>query len=117
MQLATTALLLAGTAFVLVAAFGVLRLPDVLMRMHAATKAGTLGIGLILAAALLQGDISIAWRALVTFAFLLVTTPVSAHLIGRAAHRTSVRLWRGLQVDELAERTESRPPDTTGPGI
>lgn len=115
MQFVAGALLLAGTVFVLVAAIGVLRLPDVLMRMHAATKAGTLGAGLILTAAMLQGDVSTGIRALVTILFLILTAPVSAHLIGRAAYRTAAPLWDGLTIDELSKQdggaeTAPKPP-------
>ena len=102
-------LLLIGTAFVLIAAVGVLRLSDVLMRMHAATKAGTLGAGLILAAAgTLQGDVSAIIRSLVTILFIILTAPIGAHVIGRAAYRTAPSLRRRLHVDELGRRDDER---------
>lgn len=87
--------LLAGL-FALVAALGVLRMPDLLLRMHASTKAGTLSCGLVMvSAALVFGDLSVAVRAAGVVVFLLLTAPVAAHMIGRAALRTGVptRLW------------------------
>lgn len=95
-------LLLAGGVFAFVAAVGVVRLPDLLIRMHAATKAGTLGAGLILLAVAIHGtETGLALKALAAISFLLLTAPVSAHLIGRAAYRVGVRLWDRTQVDEF----------------
>ncbi|GAB5447960.1 monovalent cation/H(+) antiporter subunit G [Gymnodinialimonas sp.] len=87
-------LILLGAFFCFVAGLGVLRLRDVLIRMHASTKAGTLGAGLILiAVAIFFGDITTITRAVATILFLLITAPVAAHTIGRAAFRAGVPLW------------------------
>lgn len=84
----------------LVAAIGLLRLPDLYTRMHALTKAGTLGIGLILiSAAVSFADVSVATRAVVAFLFVLFTAPVSAHMIGRAGYLGGVPLWDGTAFD------------------
>ena len=100
----TTLLILAGGLFAFAAAMGVLRLPDVLIRMHASTKAGTLGCGLILVAAAVHfGETSISARAVAAIVFLMLTAPVAAHMIGRAAYRTGVPLWKGTVIDELAQ--------------
>lgn len=106
----TALLALAGGLFSFVAALGVLRLPDVLIRMHASTKAGTLGCGLILCAVALHfGDGEIVARAVTAIVFLLLTAPVAAHMIGRAAFRTGVPLWRGTKLDPaLVEEEEAR---------
>jgi len=84
------ALLLAGSGFVLIAAIGIVRLPDLLTRMHASTKAGTLGALLVLAGlALHQGTGDIISKVIAATLFLLLTAPISAHMIGRAhAKRT-----------------------------
>ncbi|MEJ6392626.1 monovalent cation/H(+) antiporter subunit G [Gymnodinialimonas sp. 2305UL16-5] len=88
------ALILLGGFFCFVAGLGVLRLPDVLIRMHASTKAGTLGAGLILiAVAVFFADTATITRAVATIVFLLITAPVAAHMIGRAAFRSGVPLW------------------------
>lgn len=89
------ALVLLGGFFCFVAGLGILRLPDVLIRMHASTKAGTLGAGLILGAvAVYFGDIATITRAIAAILFLLVTAPVAAHMIGRAAFKVGTPLWK-----------------------
>ncbi|MEO1192654.1 MAG: monovalent cation/H(+) antiporter subunit G [Pseudomonadota bacterium] len=100
----TAVLVLFGGLFSLVAALGVLRLPDVWIRMHASTKAGTLGCGLILVAVAVHfGDTGVVARAVAAIVFLLLTAPVAAHMIGRAAYRSGVPLWEGTKIDELAD--------------
>jgi multicomponent Na+:H+ antiporter subunit G len=79
-------LLLVGSVFTFLAALGVLRLPDVYTRMHAASKAGVVGGGLVLlAVALMSQDAAVAIRAIIGIVFLLLTTPVSAHLLAKAS--------------------------------
>ncbi|NSX53312.1 monovalent cation/H(+) antiporter subunit G [Parasulfitobacter algicola] len=86
-------LALVGAFFAFIAALGILRLPDVLVRMHASTKAGTLACGLIMAgAALFFADATVTFRVIAIVLFLLLTAPVAAHMIGRAAVRTGVKL-------------------------
>ena len=102
MEYVVGTLLLCGGGMACAAALGLARLPDIFIRMHASTKAGTLGAGLIMVAvALYSPDTGIALRALLTSLFLLLTAPVSAHIVGRAAYRTGARLWRKTWLDEL----------------
>ena len=90
-EIVVSLLIILGGFFAFAAALGVLRLPDVLVRIHASTKAGTLGCGLMLAAAAVHfGDVGVAARAVVGIFFLILTAPVGAHMIGRAAYRSSV---------------------------
>jgi len=75
-----------GSLFGLLAAIGILRLPDLLTRMHAASKAGLIGAGLIMIGiAIASGESAIVLRAVLGMLFLALTTPVSAHLLARAA--------------------------------
>lgn len=101
-------LLLSGTFLCLVAGLGIMRLPDVFARMHAATKAATLGLMLISIAALFQvrdaGEI-VALVLIVVVQFL--TSPVAAHMVGRAAYRAGGLLSEDTVVDELAGRTDT----------
>lgn len=77
-------LLVAGSAFALIAALGIVRLPDLLTRMHAASKAGTAGSGFLLIAAAIQLDDWQTWvKALAAIAFFVLTAPVSAHLLAK----------------------------------
>ena len=92
---------MAGSGFALLAAVGVLRMPDVFTRMQASTKASTLGIGCLLAGSALHlGDFASFIRAGSILAFLLLTTPVAAHVIARASYLAEVPLWKGTVLDE-----------------
>lgn len=82
------ALLVAGALLLVVAAWGVITLPDALARQHAATKAGTLALALTgLGAALATLEFAWAWRLALIVGFLLATLPVASHLLARAAVR------------------------------
>ncbi len=95
-------LLTVGVLFMLLAGVGMLRMPDLFLRMSASTKAATLGVGFImLAVAIYFGDFATATRAVAIAIFLLTTAPVAAHLIGRAAYRDGVDLWSGTLFDDL----------------
>ena len=106
----TALLLVSGGGFACIAGLGLVRMPDVYIRMHAATKAGTLGTGLILAAVAVHfADATVSIRALAAIVFLLITAPVAAHMIGRAAYRTGVPLWEGSIIDEWQGRLRKSP--------
>jgi multicomponent Na+:H+ antiporter subunit G len=97
--------LIAGGLLVLLAGVGIMRLEDVFQRMHAATKASTLGLGLTVIAAFLWTESNaLAEKAVMVFLFILVTAPVSAHLVGRAVYRVMTR----------AEREAGTPGDHPG---
>lgn len=97
----TAVLWVAGAAFGLLAAVGVLRMPDVFTRMQASTKASTLGLGCLLIGAAMQlGDLATLIRVVSIGAFVLLTTPVAAHVIARAAYLADVPLWEGTVLDE-----------------
>ena len=98
-------LLLTGVALAVVAALGLVRLPDVFSRMHAATKPSTLGLLLItVGAAVRMEEGSDAVKLLLVAVFQFVTAPVAAHMIGRAAYRSRAGALDELVVDELRER-------------
>jgi multicomponent Na+:H+ antiporter subunit G len=81
-------LLVLGVVLLLVAAAGLFLLPDALARQHAATKSGTLALGLILiGAALHAGTDGWWWRVATILSLLLVTLPVASHMLARAAAR------------------------------
>lgn len=103
-DLAIATLFVVGAAFILLAAAGLLRMPDVFLRMSCSTKAATLGIvATVLAAGLHFGDLGVAVRAGAGALFLLVTVPVAAQMIGRAAYLLGVPLLPGT-VDQLRDR-------------
>lgn len=104
-DIAVVVLLLIGATFALLAAVGLVRLPDLLTRMQAATKSGTLGVGcIVLAAAVFFGHAGIVTRALLIIAFLFMTAPIAAHMIGRAAYFIGAELWEGTVNDDLRGR-------------
>ena len=104
------AVLLIGSAFTLLAAIGVLRLPDLYTRMHAASKAGAVGGGMILlAVALVSFDGSVALRAIIGAGFLLLTTPVSAHLLARVSHRGGYHSDANMVIDDLKSKSGQIP--------
>ncbi len=102
-------LMVAGAAWALVAAIGVMRFDDVYNRMHAATKAPTLGLVLVLAGAALRLGGGDALKVALVGVLVFLTAPVGAHLIGRAVHRSpgDVRI-RIDTVDELADAEARR---------
>lgn len=86
LTIVTALLLLVGAGFGLIGALGVLRFPDVFTRMHAASKAGTLGSGFcLLAVAVHDSSFDVTTRAIAGVVFFILTAPVSAHLLARAA--------------------------------
>jgi multicomponent Na+:H+ antiporter subunit G len=95
-------LVVAGALFSLLASIGLLRLPDLYTRLHAASKAGVVGSGLILVAvAVASLELPVALRALLGVAFLLLSTPVAAHLLARAAWLAGDKPVDKTSIDDL----------------
>ena len=114
-DIVTAILWLAGSAFGLLAALGVLRMPDVFTRMQASTKASTLGLGcLLLGAAVQMGDFASLIRVMTIGAFVLLTTPVAGHVIARASYFADVPLWKGTVLDERRAPSGRRGSDADG---
>jgi multicomponent Na+:H+ antiporter subunit G len=107
-------LMVLGAGFALLAAVGVLRFPDVFSRMHAQSKATTLGLLLLVTGAVLRidADTGVAHLVLVV-ALQLLTAPVASHLVGRAAYRAK-GAPPATRVDELAGAPAEGidPPDS-----
>ncbi|RWX76048.1 monovalent cation/H(+) antiporter subunit G [Neorhizobium lilium] len=107
-ETAIAMIVLLGALFVLAAAVGLNRLPDLYSRMHAASKAGTVGSALmLLAVGLHAGDLGTLARALAGFFFFLLTAPVSAHLLAMAARKSGYPLAKQSVLDEMKNRPES----------
>jgi multicomponent Na+:H+ antiporter subunit G len=108
------ALMLVGVATALLAAVGLLRMPDVFTRMSATSKASTLvKMCVFLAIAIAFDDLGVATRALAAVAFVFLTAPLAAHAIGRAAFALGVPLFPGTKVNEMPrpETDASTDPD------
>jgi multicomponent Na+:H+ antiporter subunit G len=113
-EIVSGAFLLIGAAFALLAAVGVLRMPDVFTRMQASTKASTLGLAcLLVGLSIRHPDTGVVIRAVSIAAFTMLTTSVAAHVIARAAARARVPLWEGTLVDERPSEPD-RADDPSG---
>lgn len=100
-----------GALLIVVTAVGLIRLPDVYTRTHAASKAATLGVMFVLTGTflyfyLLEGHMNS--RLILGIVFIFLTSPVAGHLIARAAYNTNVRLWENSVQDDLAEVKKER---------
>jgi len=95
-------LLVLGTIFIFLAAVGLLKMPDVFLRMSASTIAATLGVSSILIALAVHfSTFGITVHVIGTNIFLFLTVPVGAHLMGRAAHKAKYKQWDKTVVDRL----------------
>jgi multicomponent Na+:H+ antiporter subunit G len=102
-------LIILGSLFALIGAVGINRLPDVYARSHAASKAGTIGSGLaMLAVAISAPEIFVATRAVAGLLFFVITAPVAAHLLMRAAYIAGYPMWSQSVVDEMQGAVERR---------
>lgn len=108
-----------GVFFVYSGSVGIVRFPDVYNRIHAATKTGTLGLLSILASGILfLGLDTVTIKALAIIVFLMLTTPVTGHVLARAAYRTGVVLTDKTLHDEYRHvlELEEEEPSEAGSG-
>lgn len=110
LDVVSAVLLLTGSALAVTAAVGLLRFPDTLARMHAATKPQTLGLLLVLAgtAIRLRGNVDVGMLVLAAL-FQLITAPVIGHRLGRLAYRERSAGAQPFVVDELAQDEGAAP--------
>src|SRR4051812_36262463 len=91
-----------GAIAILLASIGLLRMPDLYLRLSVTTKAATLGIGLILIGCAFHfQDVGVTSRVLAIIFFTTLTAPVSAQLIGRVAYLIKAKMWKHTITDEL----------------
>ncbi|QHS22841.1 Na+/H+ antiporter subunit G [Virgibacillus sp. MSP4-1] len=110
-EIVISVFLIIGTFITLSGSLGILRFPDVYTRLHAATKASTLGVAGVLIGAFLfmYFDVEIiSGKLILGIIFILLTAPVSGHMISRAAHNTSVELWDGSIKDAYSEEKQAQ---------
>lgn len=95
-----------GTFFIFTAGLGLIRMPDLFLRMSMTTKGATIGVGSILVGSIIFfNDVSVTGRAVAIIIFVLLTVPISAHMIGRAGYLDKyVDIWDGTKVNELKGR-------------
>ncbi|GAA0483023.1 monovalent cation/H(+) antiporter subunit G [Salinibacillus aidingensis] len=110
-EIVISVFLIIGTFITLSGSLGILRFPDVYTRLHASTKASTLGVAGILIGAFLfmYFDVEIiSGKLILGIIFILLTAPVSGHMISRAAHNTGVELWDGSIKDAYSEEKQDQ---------
>lgn len=109
-ELAIVWLVIWGAAFIALAAVGLLRMPDLYSRLHAASKASALGIACLAIALVIQfEDPELGVRAVAFGLFLFITAPISAHLIARAAFVTGTPIADAYVVDETRADSSADP--------
>lgn len=115
-EIVASAFFITGSGLVLIAAIGMVRFPDLLSRLHAATKPQVLGIILMMnGLALALGSWQLGWKVLPVIIFQLATAPVAAHMVGRAGYRTNKVRPEFVGVDELTEDLEAVRADSDDP--
>ena len=103
MEIVIMALILVGAIFMLISAIGIVRLPDVFSRMHAAGKASTVGISsILLGAGIFFSDEFLFYRMIVLIFLMFVTAPISTAALARAVYHSEKSLRRQLRHDEMA---------------
>ncbi|CAA9541876.1 MAG: Na(+) H(+) antiporter subunit G [uncultured Thermomicrobiales bacterium] len=106
-------LVIVGLLILSIAIYGMVRMPDLYTRLHAASKAAFLGILPLLFVAATTGGPASRFRAFLIAVCLLLTTPVAAHAIAQAAYRTREPLETPGAVDESGRRLPEREPGPT----
>jgi multicomponent Na+:H+ antiporter subunit G len=105
-----------GAFFIVTAAIGILRMPDVFMRVSVVTKAATLGVGfMLIALALHFQDFGISVRAIAILIFVFLTGPAAAHMIGRASYFIKDPLWEKTLEDDLAGKYNRETEELASP--
>lgn len=108
--LAAIVVIIVGTFFSLVGVLGMVRLPDVYSRLHATGKVGIYGAVLLLVAAAVWTPLG--WgRALLLMALLMITGPVSAHVISSAAYRIGLPMKNAIRDDLAAAQSRAAADD------
>ncbi|MCC5929603.1 MAG: monovalent cation/H(+) antiporter subunit G [Cyclobacteriaceae bacterium] len=91
-----------GTLLIFLAAVGIVKMPDLYLRISVTTKAVTLGVGLILASsAVYFNEAGVVSRVIAIILFIFLTAPIGAHMIGRASYFRGIGLWKKSVIDDL----------------
>ncbi len=105
-------LVVVGLVFMTLGVFGMIRMPDIYTKLHAASKAVFLGVIMLAIAAMFVGSQAMIMRLILLSAMLLVTTPVAAHAIGRGAYITGEQMDTPGAVDESGAQLPEENPQT-----
>lgn len=104
-------LLVLGAFLTLTASIGMIRFPDLYTRMHAATKAGTLGITfMLIAASTFFHTLTVITESIILIGFIFTAAPIAAHLLARSAYKTNEHFYNPSNTNEL---NGHKKPDNT----
>lgn len=116
-SLIEAAAIVVGVFFMFVTSLGIHRMPDFYSRLHAPTKAATLGLFcLLVAVAVAIPEPVVITKALLALAFIGATAPVGAHIMSRAAYRSGVQSDENTVIDEYASAVAERKRRGAGEG-
>lgn len=108
-SLVADVLVILGVFIMTIGVIGMLIMPDTYTKTHAASKAVFLGVISLLVASMASGDPAIILRVILIIAALIVTTPVAAHVVGRAAFNRQEPMRSPSPVDESGSELHHRP--------
>ena len=101
--------IIVGVFFLIGGSFGIIRLPDVYCRIHAAAKSVTVGVASVMIAAIIYFvayGYGFSGKNLLAVIFIIITAPVGSHMISRAAYHTGVKIWERSVRDDLKKECE-----------
>ena len=108
-ELISSVIIWVGVLLMVISGIGIIRFPDFYIRMSAITKAATLGVGLIVVGITVYfNDVGIAIKAVFIIAFLLITSPIAAHIIAREAYEEKTPFWEKTSIDEFRQQLRDR---------
>ncbi len=94
-----------GALFILIASIGLLKMPDVYLRMSASTIAGTFGVAsMLVAVAIHFHDFGILLHIIGVIIFLILTVPIGAHMLGRSSHIIGLPMWEKTVCDDMKDQ-------------
>ncbi|MDX5347396.1 MAG: monovalent cation/H(+) antiporter subunit G [Hymenobacteraceae bacterium] len=106
-EIISSVFIFGGVTFIVIATIGILRFPDFYIRMSAITKAGTLGVGLVVGGiGIYFNEIDMMIKVISIILFVFLTSPVAAHVIGRTAIRQKIPFWQRTDVKEFLDYLE-----------
>jgi multicomponent Na+:H+ antiporter subunit G len=103
-EILSNALIILGLLVMTLGVYGMIRMPDIYTRLHAASKSAFLGVISLAVGAMLVGDQASVMRLALVSLFLLITTPVASHVIGRGAYLHNERMDTPGAIDESGHR-------------
>lgn len=107
--------LVLGAVFIFIASIGLMKMPDVYLRMSASTIAGTFGVAsMLIAVAIHFASFYTALHIFGVIIFLILTVPIGAHMLGRTSHIIGLKMWNKTVCDDLKGKYNDETADFSG---